>query len=103
MQADETVNLMDTITTQLFTIEEVAMHFRVSRRTLQAHIRKYPYYRNLGRRKLFTEADIMKLYESLPCPSSSSRHVRENPRIGASAGRTSVNTLTAALKLASER
>ena len=42
----------------LFTIEEVAARFRVSRRTLQSHIRQYPFYRVLGRRKLSTEADI---------------------------------------------
>ena len=90
-------------TARLYTIEEVAARFRVSRRTLQGHIRNYPYYRLLGRRKLFTEADIAKLYESLPCPSSSSRHARANRRIGLSEGRTSAPTLIEALKLASER
>jgi hypothetical protein len=43
----------------LFTVDEVADRFRVSRRTLQAHIRRYAYYRVLGRRKIagvsFTE------------------------------------------------
>ena len=54
-----------------FTLEEVASRFRVSRRTLQDFIRLHPYYRRLGRRKLFTEDDIARLYEALPCPSSS--------------------------------
>ena len=52
-------------------MEEVAELFRVSRRTLQAHLRHHPYYRTLGRRKLFTEMDIARLYEALPCPSNS--------------------------------
>jgi hypothetical protein len=50
----------------LFTAEEVALRFRVSRRVLQAHLRTNPHYRLLGRQKLFTEADIARLYESLP-------------------------------------
>jgi hypothetical protein len=56
---------------KLFTVEEVAARFRVSRRSFQSFIRQYPYYRTFGRRKLFTEADIAHLYEALPCPSSS--------------------------------
>src|ERR1035437_2638974 len=55
----------------LLTMDEVAARFRVSRRSFQLFIRQYPYYRTLGRRKLFTEADIARLYEALPCPSSS--------------------------------
>lgn len=55
---------------ELYTIDEVAQRFRVSRRKLQAIIRDRPYYRVIGRRKLFTEADIQRLYESLPCPSN---------------------------------
>jgi hypothetical protein len=53
-------------------MEEVAERFRVSRRTLQAHLRQHSYYRNVRRRKLFTEMDIALLYEALQCPSSSS-------------------------------
>jgi hypothetical protein len=56
---------------ELFTLEEVAARFRVSRRTLQDFVRIHPYYRRLGRRKLFTEADIARLYEALPCSNSS--------------------------------
>jgi excisionase family DNA binding protein len=58
---------------ELFTLEEVAERFRVSRRTLQEFLKDHPYYRILGRRKLFTEADIERLYEAMPCPSSSYR------------------------------
>jgi len=85
----------------LYTLEEVAERFRVSRRTLQDFLRAYPYYRKLGRRKLFTEADIVRLYEALPCPSSSSRRARANRPIGRSAAPTSAGTLTEALRLAS--
>ena len=49
---------------KLYTLEEVAERFRVSRRTLQDFLRDHPYYRTLGRRKLFTEADITRLYEA---------------------------------------
>jgi hypothetical protein len=87
---------------KLYTVEEVAARFRVSRRTLQSHIRQYPYYRTLGRRKLFTEADISRLYENLPCPSSSSPLARARPRTGQYVGPISGNTLTEALRLASE-
>jgi hypothetical protein len=87
----------------LFTIDEVAARFRVSRRTLQAHVRQYPYYRVLGRRKLFTEADISRLYETLPCPSSSSPLARAKLRTGQYVAPISGDTLTEALKLASEQ
>src|SRR4051794_17785004 len=56
---------------QMFTIDEVAALFRVSRRTFQAHIRSYPFSRVLGRRKLFPEADTPRLYEALSSPSNS--------------------------------
>jgi hypothetical protein len=54
-----------------------------------------------GRTKLFTDADILRLIEALPCPSSSSR--RAKARTGRSGGRISGGTLTEALALASER
>lgn len=51
---------------EFYTLEEVAGRFRVSRRRFQDLIRQFPYYRLLGRRKLFTEDDINRLYEALP-------------------------------------
>jgi excisionase family DNA binding protein len=57
---------------ELLTLDEVAARFRVSRRTMQEHVKRYPFYRTLGRRKLFTEADVNHLYEVLECPSNSS-------------------------------
>jgi len=67
----------------LFTLDEVAEMFRVSPRTMKEHVRKFPFCRKIGGRKLFTKADITALYEALPCPSNSN----EDPagRIGTSA------------------
>jgi excisionase family DNA binding protein len=88
---------------RLYTVEEVAARFRVSRRTLQAHIRRFPFYRLLGRRKLFTEADIARLYEALPCPSNSNRRVRAERRTTASGAPISESLLTEALALLTEK
>jgi len=85
--------------TKLFTIEEVARQFRVSRRTLLGHLRRHPHYRVLGRKKLFTEIDIANLYESLPCPSNSSRREKVRRRITASGAPTAESMLTEALAL----
>jgi hypothetical protein len=68
---------------------------------LQDFLRDHPHYRLAGRTKLFTDADILRLIEALPCPSSSSR--RAKARTGRSAARISGGTLTEALALASER
>jgi hypothetical protein len=67
----------------LFTLQEVAEMFHVSPRTMNEHVRKFPFCRMIGRRKLFTKADIKALYEALPCPSGSS----EDP-----AARTGIST-----------
>lgn len=47
-------------------MEEVAEMFHISRRTLQNLIKTRPFYRMAGRRKIFSESDLLKLYESLP-------------------------------------
>ena len=46
---------------KLYTMEEAAEHLRVSRRTLQELIKRHPFYRSAGRRKLFTETDLTTL------------------------------------------
>src|SRR5438270_7842947 len=56
----------------LHTLDEAAARFRVSRRVFQDFVKEHPFYRVLGRRKLFTDADLSRLYEMLQCPSSSS-------------------------------
>src|SRR5262245_38809482 len=82
------------------TIDEAAARLRKSRRWLQSFLRQHPYYRLAGRTKLFTEADINRLYEALPCPSHSSH--RASRRSGRSGVHTSASTLTEALRLARE-
>src|SRR5262249_60022461 len=82
------------------TLDEAAAKLRKSRRWLQSFLRRHPYYRLAGRTKLFTEADINRLYEALPCPSNSSR--RESRRSSRSGVPTSESTLTEALRLANE-
>ena len=46
--------------------------FPVSEATLQAHARKHAIGRMLGRTRVFSADDVIKLYEVLPCPSDSS-------------------------------
>jgi hypothetical protein len=65
-------------TLELFTLDEVAATFRVSPRKMREHVRLHPFYRILGRRKLFTRSDIKALYEALECPSSSSEEPAES-------------------------
>src|ERR1035437_7761365 len=84
---------------EFYTVDEVTARFRVSRRTLQAHLRQHPYYRTLGRRKLFTEPDIARLFEALPCTSVSSRPAKARPRTGASGAPISKSLLTEAQEL----
>src|SRR5262249_43034173 len=88
---------------ELFTLDEVASRFRVSRRSFQSLIRQHPYYRTLGRRKLFTETDIGRLYEALSCPSNSFRPAAARRPIGQSAARTSANMWTEAQRLLNEQ
>lgn len=56
----------------LMTMPEVARLLRISRRGLQDIIRRHPYYREVGRKKLFTMSDYENLLEALKCPSPSS-------------------------------
>jgi hypothetical protein len=84
------------VTDAPLTLEEAAAHFRVSRRFFQDFIASHPFYRVLGRRKLFFSDDIHRLTEALkrPCHLSSSRRVRANRQITQSAERTNESTLT---------
>jgi len=78
------------------TLEEAATYFRVSRRYFQGFIAVHPFYRMMGRRKLFFPDDIRRLTEALkrPCPSSSYRRANANRQITQSEVRTSESTLT---------
>src|SRR6184192_1821580 len=86
----------------LYTLDEVAERLRKSRRWLQDFIRVRPYYRLAGRTKLFSETDIARLVEALPCPSVSCPRAKVKRRTGTSVAVTSGSVLTAALELASE-
>jgi hypothetical protein len=85
--------------TALHTMDEVAGKLRKSRRWLQEFLHDHPYYRLAGRTKLFTEEDINRLIEALPCPGSSSRHAKAGRRIGTSGGSTSGSLWTTAREL----
>ena len=52
----------------LYTMDEAAEMLRIKRRRLQMLLHDYPFYRMIGRRKLFTHGDIEKIIEALPRP-----------------------------------
>ncbi len=56
---------------RLYTLTEAAGIFRVSRRVFAEYISDKPFYRTLGKAKLFTDQDLSQLYEALNCPSNS--------------------------------
>src|SRR5262249_15093889 len=89
--------------TALLTMDEAAKELRISRRWLQDFIKRYPYYRTVGRKKLFNSEDISRLIGALPCPGSSSRPAKAKRRSGTSAANTSASDLTTALELARQR
>ena len=88
------------MTSALHTMDETARQLRVSRRWLQDFIQCHPYYRNAGRKKLFTAEDINRLIEAMSCPESSSLPAPAKRRSTMSAGPTSASDLTTALELA---
>lgn len=83
----------------LFTMVEAAKEMRASRRWLQEYIKKNPYYRLRGNRKVFTAEDIIKLQEALPCPSTSMPPVPRKQRPTKSAEPTAASWWTEAQKL----
>src|SRR5215831_4847341 len=94
---------------ELLTIEDVSERLHKSPRWLHDFLRHNPsdrrgrpFYRCAGRTKLFTEADILRILEALPCPSNSFRRAKGKARTIGSAAPTRDYTLTEALKLASD-
>ena len=63
----------------LYPLPDVAARLHKSPRWLQGYLREQPFGRMGGRRRLFTESDILALIESLPCPSSSSSATAQTP------------------------
>jgi hypothetical protein len=57
---------------KLYTLAETAAIFRVSKRVFAGFIADKPFYRTIGRAKLFTDRDIAQLYEVMGSPSKSS-------------------------------
>ena len=84
----------------LLTLDEVAKKFRVSRRTMQEYIKLHPYYRVLGRRKLFGEADISRLFEALGRPAVMRRSTKR--RIPSITSEETLSELRNLLKIRSE-
>jgi hypothetical protein len=80
----------------VYTMEEVAQRLHKSRRWLQDFVRNHPFYRLAGRTKLFTEGDIARLVEALPCPSGSNPQEKAARRIGTSGAPSSESLLTEA-------
>src|SRR5215470_8683489 len=89
------------MTATFLTLSDVAARLHKSRRWVQDFLRTHPYYRLAGRTKLFTESDVLRLYEAMPspCPSSSSRRAKIGARTGRSAGHTSASMWTEAAEL----
>jgi hypothetical protein len=56
---------------KLYTLAETAAIFRVSKRVFAQFIADKPFYRTIGRAKLFTDQDISQLYEAMKGPSKS--------------------------------
>jgi excisionase family DNA binding protein len=83
----------------LYTMDEAAKELRVSRRWLQEFIQRHPYYRTVGRKKLFTAEDLARLIGALPCPGSSSRPAKARRRTGTSVANTSASLWTTARAL----
>src|SRR5882672_12735175 len=81
-------------------MSETAAKLRVSRRWLQGFIQDHPFYRLAGTKKLFTDEDINRLIEVLPCHGHSSRPVRRTRNTTTSEARIAQSDSTTALELA---
>jgi hypothetical protein len=71
----------------LYTMNEAAARLRVCRRVLQEVIKHHPYYFSNGRRKLFTESDMLALIAAMRedgavCRSNSFRPEKVSRLIG---------------------
>jgi hypothetical protein len=91
------------MTAALFTVDDVAQRLHKSRRWLQTFLRDRPIGRLAGRTRLFTEYDVLRLIEELPCPSSSAHRARVKRRTITSGAHISASTLKRALALAGEK
>jgi hypothetical protein len=87
------------------TLREAAAKLRKSERWLWDWLDKHPrdrfdrpYFRLAGRTKLISEADLARIYEDLPCPSTSERPAKAKRRTS----KSGENISESAWKLAAE-
>jgi hypothetical protein len=92
---------------RILTMTEAASELRVSRRWLQAYLKKIPCsYMVAGHRKLFDEVAMEAIREAMrqdakaKCPSNLSLPILRARQTGAFADRSSESPLTEALRLA---
>lgn len=64
---------------KLYTLAETAAIFRVSKRVFAQFIADKPFYRTIGRAKLFTDQDIAQLYEAMESPSKAASAPASRP------------------------
>ena len=57
------------------TLDQCAERLHIKRRTLQKLLKDHPFYRQAGRRILFTREDFKKLLDALPTGESENRSV----------------------------
>src|SRR5687767_11857567 len=81
--------------------ELVGSVFPASEQVILSHARKYGIGRQLGRTILFSRDDCIRLYEVLPCPSSS-LPAPSRPS-GSSAGQSAESALKKVLELTTEK
>ena len=89
-----------------YTMDEAAGWFRMTRRSFQAIIVRHPFYFNAGRRKLFSESNLLSIRAALEaesCRTSSKGPARAVPRSTRFAGRIAESTLTEARVLLTGR
>src|SRR6185295_6170471 len=91
---------------EMLTTEEVSKRLHKSPRWLQDFLRRNPwgrdgrpFFRLAGRTKLFTDADILRILEALPCPSNSFPRARVRRRSGTYEAPTSDNLWIEAQRL----
>jgi hypothetical protein len=70
----------------VYTFAEAAAKLRVSPRAFHGIIRKFPHYAKNGRVYLFSDSDILAIWESMRCASTSTNELRV--RTSTSASRT---------------
>lgn len=90
------------ISLDLFTLDQAAAELHVSERHLRSIIKIHGCHRRVGRRILFTRADLIALLERMKCPSACTS-TPIVPRSGASVGQSSDTGLTNLLDLLERR